>query len=224
MPARRAPRIGIDTLTLPVQAARVELAALAHLQMQEPQSRLYWVENTLVNSLFGLLCWEAIFAPLPGAFFHPYHHGPADLLAADFHERRAAVFERCFAQLRSGAHEQQILQRFEAKQGIQSPFVYWGALDRDTLEQALRCIPAAHLEVFFRWMLKDLGVHGAGFPDLVQFWPAQRRYRMIEIKGPVDRLQENQRRLFEHSAAHGLPMRVLNIRWASPAAVDSVRS
>jgi len=215
LPPRRAPRIAFDTLTLlaPAPALRVELAALEYLQAQEPGSSVHWVENALVNSLFGLLCWEAIFAPLPGAFFHPYHHGPADLLAADFRERRAEAFEQCFAQLRSGAHAQQIRRRFEAKQGIQSPFVHWDALDGDTLEQALRCIPAAHLELFFRWMLKDLGNHGAGFPDLVQFWPAQRSYRMIEIKGPGDRLQENQRRLFEHCAPHGLPMQVLNVRW-----------
>ena len=30
------------------------------------QAPVHYVENTLINGLFGLLCWPAIFAPLPG--------------------------------------------------------------------------------------------------------------------------------------------------------------
>ena len=212
---RPAPRIPTNTVDLPVSgpAIRVELAALAHLQAQEPDSRVRWVENSLINSLFGLLCWEAIFAPLPGAFFHPYHRAPADLLAPDFVPHRAQLFEACLEALRRGDHGPLIRQRFKTSQGIQSPFVHWEALDAELLEQALDCIPAEHLLLLFRWMLGDLGGNGAGFPDLVQFWPSQRRYRMIEIKGPGDRLQENQRRLLEHCVPQGVPMQVLNVRW-----------
>ncbi len=53
---------------------------------------VFYVENALINSLFGLLCWPAIFAPPPGAFFHPFQSGPADLSAPHLVQRRAAVF------------------------------------------------------------------------------------------------------------------------------------
>ncbi|PJI51655.1 nuclease, partial [Methylobacterium radiotolerans] len=59
----------------------------------------HYVENALINSLFGLLCWPAVFAPLPGAFFHPFQRGPADLEAPDFHARRQAQFEACLPSL-----------------------------------------------------------------------------------------------------------------------------
>jgi hypothetical protein len=40
-----------------------------------------------------------------------------------------------------------------------------------------------------------------GFPDLIQFWPAERRYDMIEVKGPGDRLQDNQLRWIDYCGA-----------------------
>ncbi|MCZ0445848.1 hypothetical protein OZH93_24550, partial [Escherichia coli] len=94
-------------------------------------------ENTLINSLFGLLCWEAIFHPLPGAFFHPFHAGPADLLAPDFHTRRAERFAACLARLDDGSWRDAMCHTYRTKHGLQSPFVYWGVLDEPLLEQAL---------------------------------------------------------------------------------------
>jgi hypothetical protein len=57
-------------------------------------------------------------------------------------------------------------------------------------------------------MLRDMCGNCAGFPDLIQFWPDEQRYRMIEVKGPGDRLQDNQIRFLDFCAAHGLPAAV----------------
>ena len=192
---------------------------LAHLAAADADSRVYYVENGLFNSLFGLLCWEAIFAPLPGAFFHAYHHGPADLYAADFRRRRQELFDRCLRALEQNRHAEPIRARYAAKSGIQSPFVDWSLMQPELLELALTCIPAPDLRACCEWILRDIGANGAGFPDLVQFWPAQRRYRLIEVKGPGDRLQENQRRLFEYFAQQAIPACVMHVRWQP--AVDS---
>jgi hypothetical protein len=218
-PRRAPPRSEVSTLTIAPPAAeeRVEDAAAVHLAAAEPDSRVIYVENLLINSLFGLLCWDAVFAPLPGAFFHPYQHGPADLLAPDFHARRREMFDACLDALRSGAHQRIIRERFEQKQGLQSPFVHWGALDADLLDLALHCIPASHLQAWFEWILRDVGANSAGFPDLAQFWPAQQRYRFIEIKGPGDHLQENQRRMLDYAAGRGLPVAVIHVKWAAAA-------
>lgn len=48
-------------------ALSVEYYVQAHLA--EELAPVHYVENSLINSLFGLLCWPAIFAPLPGRFF-----------------------------------------------------------------------------------------------------------------------------------------------------------
>ena len=192
----------------------VEYCALHHLkQTAQGHSTVHYVENGLVNSLFGLLCWKAIFAPIPGAFFHDFQFGPADLASADFHERRRREFAECLAQLETGVYQSTIRRTFTEKAGIQSPFVAW-RLSKTLLESAMACIPAAHLKVWFEWILRDVSVNRAGFPDLVQFWPLERRYRMIEVKGPGDRLQDNQRRLLEHCVSHAMPVEVCHVRWA----------
>lgn len=199
-------------LTLAHDAAlSVESAVAAHLHSAE--APVYYVENTLINGLFGLLCWPAIFAPLPGAFFHPYQSGPADLLEDDFYLRRADLFEACLAQLEDGRYRQALRDTWAAKWGVQSPFVAWGCLSERLLNDALACLPAAHLMVWFRRLLQDIKANRAGMPDLIQFWPAHNTYRMIEVKGPGDRLQDNQVRWLALCEQHHMPVTVCYVQW-----------
>jgi hypothetical protein len=192
----------------------VEYRALEHLkQAAEGHCSVHYVENGLVNSLFGLLCWRAIFAPVPGAFFHGFQSGPSDLSSGYFHERRRQEFAECFAELESGEYKATIWRCLAEKAGTQSPFVAWRLLNRSLLESALTCFPAAHLQAWFEWIVREPD-NRAGFPDLVQFWPLERRYRMIEVKGPGDRLQDNQRRLLEYCLSNGMPVSVCHVRWA----------
>ncbi|PYC27453.1 nuclease [Aquipseudomonas alcaligenes] len=212
-PPRPAVAAGLLELELPQpDGLSVEWAVQQHLH--EEQAPAFYVENTLVCGLFGLLCWEAIFAPLPGAFFHPFQAGPADLFDADFRQRRAALFERCLARLDDGSHAAAIRATYAAKQGIVSPFVHWEVLTPALLDTALHCLPAEHLRAWFERLLGDIRANRAGMPDLIQFWPAERRYRMIEVKGPGDRLQDNQKRWLDFCARHGMPVDVCYVRWS----------
>jgi tetratricopeptide (TPR) repeat protein len=194
----------------------VEYYVQAHLH--DAAAPVHYVENSLVNSLFGLLCWPAIFAPLPGAFFHPFQRGPVDLLNEDFHDRRAELFAACFAELDDGRYRQTIRRRYLEKWGVQSPFVFWGALSEELLDQALDCLPAEHLKHWFGRLLLDIKANRAGMPDLIQFWPQHKTYRMIEVKGPGDRLQDNQLRWLEFCHEHRMPVAVCYVQWAEQGA------
>jgi hypothetical protein len=213
---RTTPAARLD-LNLPVPGGewRVEGVVLGHLHRDE--APVFYVENTLANTLFGLLCWPAVFAAIPGAFFHPFHRGPTDLYSPDFHQRRMREFDACLARLDDGSHREAILATWEDKAGIQSPFVAWDYLDRGIIELALDCIPAAHLKLWFRRILQDVKDNRTGFPDLVQFFPAEKRYDMIEVKGPGDRLQDNQLRWIEYCAEHGMPVTVCYLQWEQAA-------
>jgi hypothetical protein len=198
-------------LPMPTEEWWVEGVVRDHLWQDE--APCFYVENALANSLFGLLCWDAVFAAIPGAFFHPFHHGPADLHSADFQRRRAALFEACFARLQDGSYRDAIRANFAAKSGLQSPFVYWDAIDEELLGLALDCIPAAHLKLWFERILLDIKANRSGFPDLIRFWPAEQRYQMVEVKGPGDRLQDNQLRWIDYCAEHGMPVSVCYLAW-----------
>ncbi|WP_456267510.1 VRR-NUC domain-containing protein [Kushneria sp. AK178] len=201
-------------LILP-RSTSVERAVCEHFE--SPEAPVFFVENTLINALFGLLCWEAIFAPLPGAFFHPFQSGPADLMRPEFYPQREQHFQRCLARLEEGSWRETIRQRYREKQGIQSPFVHWGALSDELLALALACLPPEHLRAWFERLLTDVRANRTGMPDLIRFYPhapeGTLRYEMIEVKGPGDRLQDNQKRWIAFCARHDMPITVCHVRW-----------
>ena len=211
-----APEIRAFPVTLPQPAVgSVEVAALQHLETED--APVFYVENTLINALFGLLCWPVIFKAIPGAFFHPFHIGPADLTREDFVLRREEDFDRCFALLEDGRYRARILEIFREKQGLANPFVTWPAVSEELLRVAMDCIPVNHLDALFRRLLNNLKEHRSGFPDLIRFVPGadepEQRYEMIEVKGPGDRLQDHQRRWLAFFAHEGIPASVCYVRW-----------
>jgi hypothetical protein len=200
-------------LCLPTPQAMLSVEQIVQAHFHSDDAPVFYVENTLINSLFGLLCWSAIFKPIPGAFFHPFHRGPVDLTSADFHQRREADFAACLALLNNGNYGATIRQTFLEKAGKQSPFVAWGVIEEAIIDMALQCIPAAHLRHLFERILADIKVNRNGFPDLIQFWPQERRYCMVEVKAPGDKLQDNQLRFMEFCAQHQLPVSVCYVTW-----------
>jgi len=216
--ADKAPAIEEHSLSLPYPALPSSVEQVVQAHYSSTDAPVFYVENALINSLFGLLCWPAIFAALPGAFFHPFHQGPVDLHHPDFVQKRRDLFDACLVQLDDGRYRQTIIDTFQAKANIQSPFVFWGTVDEELLRLALHCIPATHLKKYFERILRDISGNRSGLPDLIQFWPQEQRYRMLEVKGPGDRLQDNQIRWINYCIAHQMPVVVTYVQWSEQAA------
>jgi hypothetical protein len=214
LPATAAIPVVRHDLILNKPDSAISVEALVRDHLTQTHAPTHYVENTLINSLFGLLCWDAVFAAVPGAFFHPFQSGPADLLSPDFRQRRESEFLHCFAQLDSDAYRKTILRNFHDKAGTLSPFVFWDFLTEELLALALHCLPPAHLRKWFERILLDIRANRSGYPDLIQFFPEQKSYRMIEVKGPGDRLQDNQIRWLEYCAGHDMPLTVCYVQWA----------
>ena len=209
-------------IELPRPEPAVTVEALAAQWLATQEAPVFYVENALLNSLLGLWCWEAIFAPVPGAFFHPFQAAPADLLAPEFCARRARELAACRASLESGEYRERIASTFREKTGLASPFVSWDLLTPRLLDLALECIACEHLSRCFERILSDIPANRAGLPDLIQFFPRERRYRLIEVKGPGDRLQNNQLRWLGFCVAAGIEVAVCKVSWlADPASVSS---
>ena len=216
-PRAQATPVERTDLCLPMPGSGCWVEGVVRDHLANDDAPVFYVENALINSLFGLLCWQAIFSAIPGAFFHPFQRGPADLYSADFLQRRAHEFAACFAELDDERYRATIWRNFATKRGIQSPFVAWEFLDDALLGLALDCIPAAHLKKWCERIVQDVKANRTGFPDLIQFWPAERRYTMIEVKGPGDRLQDNQLRWIEYCSTHQMPVAVCYLQWAQQA-------
>jgi hypothetical protein len=95
--------------------------------------------------------------------------------------------------------------------GIANPFVSWMTVDEHLLATALEKIPSQDLVRIFERLLIDLKNNSSGFPDLIVF--DENSYRMIEIKGPGDKLQKNQARWFRYFQEHAIQAEVVNVEY-----------
>ena len=172
-----------------------------------------YVENTLVNGAFGLALWEQIFLPLPGAFVNPFQSAPLDASSPDFYHRRRAAIDARLQELADGDLQAELLAAYDRYFEISNRWVNWRYLPRELLQQALRLIPTQHWLGMWRRILFDPRANRSGFPDLLVV-DAEQGYCFIEIKGPGDQLQLNQKRWLRFFQQQGIPAKVAWVQWS----------
>jgi len=190
---------------------RVESRAMQYYQQS---GRCYYAENALVRGVLGLFIWDIMFMPVDGAFHHPFQSCPSDFMQPEFLEKRKSMMTSRLQELDDPIRfAARVWQHWEEKQGVSNVLVHWSRLSESLLSDALIQIPVKHWRALFDRLLKDIRNNGKGLPDLVLF-PAKGGYEFIEIKGPGDALQQHQRRWMQYFTEHGIPHRVVNVRYA----------
>lgn len=201
-------------LNLSAGDARVEMIAR---DFYSQFGECYYVENSLINGVLGLFIWDIVFAPVKGVFYNPFQNAPADFYQPEFTQVRAELLEERFAELSDPLRfSARVWDRFETSHGITNRLVNWHYLNEAVLSLALIRIPVMDWQNLFSRILADLRNHTSGLPDLILF-PKDGSYEMIEIKGPGDALQKNQRRWMAYFSEHRIPYRVVHISWANQA-------
>ena len=178
----------------------------------------YHAENVLWVGLFGLAFWDIVFQSLPGTFFNRYQRGPRDLFRPEFRRRRAKRIKNRLKHIEtSPSWPDEVLDLYDRKQGIANDLVQWKLLPRELVEQNLKMVPRPHLVAVFERLSRNPGANKSGFPDLILFPAARRRtaknYEMVEVKGPGDQLQINQKRWLKYFAKQEIPYRIIRVQW-----------
>ncbi|MEZ8948643.1 VRR-NUC domain-containing protein [Vibrio sp. 10N.247.311.18] len=174
-------------LELDLSQTRVELAVKQHFENQGWD--VYFSENSFLCGLFGLAFWDVIFADVEGAFINRYQHRPLDLYHSDFVDKRAEQIEAVFQTIsKHGLNH--FLDTYDEKQGIANPFVHWNYFPKALIEHGMASIPNALVVDLFKVILSDLKLFRTGMPDLIAFKGDE--FHWIEVKGPGDKLQDNQ--------------------------------
>jgi hypothetical protein len=209
-PPMRAPS---EALCLSRGELPVEAAVAQHLAANGP---CYHVENSLLNGVLGLAIWDIIFAPLAGVFFNPFQHAPMDFYQPEFRQRRQQLLRQRLDEIREQAvFTARVLRTWHSKQGLANPLVNWQRLCLDVLQLALERIPVGDWMLLLQRLLEDLQHHRSGMPDLIVF-PHTGGYQWVEVKGPGDKLQKNQKRWLAFFADHDMPHRVIYVDWLAP--------
>lgn len=193
------------TLEIPLGHQRVETACAQALAADQYQ--VIYSENALFNLLFRLHYWDALYAPVTGAFFNPFQYMPADLGQPDFARRRQDQWP-------SQVCARTLLRNYErAPEGIRQ------SISPGLLQNVLDCIPTQDLQAIFDRIWINYKVNRSGFPDLIRLDLEHHNYELIEVKGPGDRLQAHQRRWMAYFHECGIPAWVCHVKDATRAAV-----
>ncbi len=198
-----------ETIILDVpDIGRVEAAAAAILIADE--GRAWHLENALPMGLFGLAYWDWIFAPVDGMFINAFQTAPIDLFWPDFLEARR---EKCADPLAVDdvTLRAAMLDACRAHRGVANRLVDWRVFDADTLGILLDGLGMDAVRKLLAFASADLDNARRGFPDLtVVYGPG--RFEFVEVKGPKDRLRDDQYLWIERLRAARLPVRVARCR------------
>lgn len=92
-------------------------------------------EGKALRTIFGILFWDIIFAPIPGAFETPYQTAPLDISHESFYTSRQHLIDERLHDIRHGkAHE--ILEAIDIKHRERATWcvgVNWDAFERQDL-------------------------------------------------------------------------------------------
>ena len=188
---------------------RVEAAAAASLTAGEGCA--WHLENALPMGLFGLAYWDWVFAPVDGMFINAFQTAPIDLFWPDFLEARRST---CPDPLEADdeALRAAMLAKCRAHRGVANRLVDWRAFDADTLGRLLDGLGMDTVRKLVAFASDDLDNARRGFPDLtVVYGPG--RFEFVEVKGPNDRLRDDQYLWIDRLRGADLPVRVARCRW-----------
>jgi len=194
--------------------ATVETLALEALA--DGGSPGFFAENWLWRSIFGLAFWDVVFAPVPGAFQHPFQYGPLDLSTPEFRTARAALVEERLAELKTLAEPgPRLLGVYDDKYGTGNRLVAWGEELRDAIERALSRLRGEHVAVVSDRLSRDLKRYRRGLPDLFVLRDEEPGFELVEVKGPGDQLRPEQKAWIDYLNENGLPASILRVSFRS---------
>lgn len=199
------------TWTTPhAQLPGVEMLTARHLTANG--GRAWHTENSLLPTLLGLAFWDILFTPVPGMFTHPFQAAPRDLHWPDFRARRAsAVSERLSECASADRLWSRIYTTANEKAGRACRLVNWHLVAHDSgavLNAAREAFAPESLQGVFDYMLNDLSAVRSGMPDLFVAYGGG-KYELVEVKGPSDQLQPNQRVWLANLCELGMACRVI---------------
>ena len=186
----------------------VERAAAAVLTVAG--GRAWHLENALPMGLFGLAYWDWVFAPAEGMFVNAFQTAPIDLFWPDFLEVRRGLCPDPLAAdddtLRCA-----MLEACRVHRGVANRLVDWRFFDEDALARLFEGMGMAAVRQLLGFVTADVEDARRGFPDLTVVY-APGRFEFVEVKGPNDRLRDEQYRWIDRLRGAGLPVRVARCR------------
>ncbi|KAF8447634.1 VRR-NUC domain-containing protein [Boletus edulis BED1] len=152
-------------------------------------------ETRVITMLFGLLFWDIIFESIPGAFETPYQTAPLDIAEDSFFHARKDLMEQRLAAIEAGKGAD-LIRRVDTEHRASGTWcvgVRWDLFSSEDLVDIVTCLGGKVLSVICRVLCEHYTFGTSGGPDLFLWNTEKGTCKFVEVKGPGDSLQENQR-------------------------------
>ncbi|XP_065589804.1 fanconi-associated nuclease 1 [Cyrtonyx montezumae] len=174
----------------------VEELALTHYRQNGFDQGIHGEGSTFIT-LYGILMWDIIFMDgIPDIFRNSYQTFPLDLYTDSFYENRRDVIEDRLQQLHAASSEtlaNLIADIWTTQEGKAAALVSWGLFSSlHQVQSLVSCLGGMFLSGVFRRLSKDLRHCRGGLPDLVVWSTHSNLFKLVEVKGPNDRLSHKQ--------------------------------
>ncbi|CAH1799474.1 unnamed protein product [Owenia fusiformis] len=190
------PNTGADSNCDEVTLCSVEDLSIEHYKDQGYDQGLHG-EGSTFCTLFGLLNWDIIFKDdLPDVFRNPYQTSPLDFHSDCFYAQRKSEFDTQIKTIKEASIEQlqeMITKCWEAHQGELCAGVNWELFnDLPHILGLVKCIGGPKLAGICERLARDYRNSCSGVPDLVVWSTTDDIFKVVEVKGPGDRLSTKQ--------------------------------
>ena len=150
-------------------------------------------EGGVWTTLFGLLLWDVLFAPLPDVFLTPFQTAPLDLATDAFFPQRQPLIVARLAEIEGGEAPSLLRHVWAEQEGRWCRGVNWERHSCAELSLIACCVGGKGLAAVCRVLAEDYSGWGGGMPDLLLWRVATAEAKVVEVKGPRDRLSDQQR-------------------------------
>ncbi|KAF3457092.1 hypothetical protein FNV43_RR01749 [Rhamnella rubrinervis] len=170
-------------------------------------------ESGIWLTIFGLLMWDIMFSDVPNVFRTRFQQNvacasvvvtqfilqtaPLDLETDSFYLVRKDKIEYHLRKIHDGMAEEILITSWESHLGTACRGVNWDRHTLPDLRAAVGCIGGPCLALLCQHLAQDYRSWSSGMPDLL-LWRFHEEYnkaeaKLVEVKGPRDRLSEQQR-------------------------------
>ncbi|KAK3021908.1 hypothetical protein RJ639_047625 [Escallonia herrerae] len=153
-------------------------------------------ESGIWLTIFGLLMWDIIFSDVPNVFRTKFQTAPLDMETDNFYEARKSLIEPFLKNIQDGMAEEILIASWESHLGTACRGISWDKQSLSELRAIVACVGGPCLASVCRHLAQDYRNWSSGMPDLL-LWRFHGEYsgeaKLVEVKGPRDRLSEQQR-------------------------------
>lgn len=168
-----------------------------------------YCEGALYRTLFSKLCWDEMFAPVPGMFQHAYQDAPLDFESDAFFRLRESPLRARFEALRRVDLDAEVRRAHATYAAWRARGASW-RFDVDVLARAAATLGGGRLVPILERYARHPGRHRSGMPDL--FVWTDDDCVLVEVKGPGDSLSLEQMLWHDHLLRHDIPVLVARVK------------